>query len=437
MKMNAVRNDEAESAVIGGILLDDTKIALSKAREVLAADDFEPHKGALFAEICCFEDAGKPIDILSLAEVFKNDKRIDRAYILNQVNSVVSSEHIDYYIGLVKNCSLRRRELLLMEERKKKLLQGADPCEIITSGMVQDMGLLGKDTRSRVRSIREVMTESYYDMEKRMGLDYLGVQTNIVDFDRLTGGIFGDCVITIAGRPGTGKTTFTQQILLEVARNHSGLFASLEMSSKRLGVKMLANQTGINSRFIDLPKKLRDGDWPRLSHAVCDLSERNLFIDDSCEMAASQIAARARRLKYQNPNLLFLAVDYLQIMPPELGRRFENRRSEVNEALRILKQLARELNICVIILSQILREQEKGGKPHLGLLKESGAIEEMSDIIIFLYKDQESEEKTKILNRNDCFVTPVLIAKNKYGPPDVTFDLIFNRAASKFEQFMR
>jgi replicative DNA helicase len=436
--MNAIRNEEAESAVIGGMLLDDTKIAISKAREVLSPDDFEPHKAALFSQICHMVDNDKPVDMLSLADAFKNDPRINQAFILQQVNSVASANNIDYYIGLVKDCSLRRRELLMMDERKKKILEGADPREVISAGMVQDMELINKDQRSRVRSIREVMNEACAEMSKREKMEYLGAQTDISDFDRLVGGMIRDSIITIAGRPGTGKTTFTQQLLLEVSKTYPGIFASLEMSSKRLAVKMLANQTGINSRYIDLPKKLRDSDYSRITHASNELSERQLFIDDSCDMAASQIACRARRLKYEYPDLMFLAVDYLQIVPPEPGARFENRRAEINTALRIFKQLARELNICVIILSQILREFEKSaGKPHLGLLKESGAIEEMSDIILFLYKDQESEEKTMKLGRDDYFVTPILIAKNKYGPPDVTFDLIFNRAASRFEQFAR
>jgi replicative DNA helicase len=437
--MNAVRNDEAESAILGCILLDDTQLALNKAREILTADDFDPHKGALFCEICRSVDEKKPYDLLSLSKIFENDKIINRGFILEQMNAVVSSANIDHYISIVKDCSLRRKALMIIDQQKRKLIEGEDPNEIISSSTVALMQLVGKDSRSKVQSIRQVMNATYEEIGNRIELDYLGVQTDIESFNRYVGGVLRDCIVTIAGRPGTGKTTFTQQLLLYISQFYPGMFASLEMNSKRLGVKMLANATGINSRFIDLPKKLKGDEWPKVACAAEKLSERYFYIDDSVEMAASQIACRARRLKYENPEMLFLAVDYLQIIQPESGMRFENRKSEINTALRIFKSLARELNICVIILSQILREIEKtaSGKPSLAHLKESGAIEEMSDIVLFLYKDQESEEKTKQLNRTDHYVTPVLIAKNKYGPPDVTFDLIFNRATSKFLEFAR
>ncbi len=437
--MNAVRNEDAESAVLGGMLIDDTKLSINKARETLCADDFEPHKAALFAEICRMSDNKEPMDLLLIAEKFKNDSRIDRNFIMNQVNGAGSAASIDHYISIVKDCSLRRKALLIMDGIKRQIVESGDPQEILSSGMVSFMDLVKTDSRSRVHTMRQVMQDTWDEINNRTELDFLGEQTDVSSFNELVGGILKDCVLTIAGRPGTGKTTFTQQLLLSLSKKHPGMFASLEMNSKRLGVKMLANETKINTRFIDLPKRLNDSDWPRITNAWCELGERKLFIDDSVDMSASQIACRARRLKYENPDMLFLAIDYLQIIHAEPGVKFENRKAEINKALGIFKSLARELNICVIILSQILRDIEKRSsrKPVLADLKESGAIEEMSDIVLFLYQDDESEKATKLMNLPDCSVTSVSIAKNKYGPPDVTFDLVFNRPISKFIEFTR
>lgn len=431
--MNPLRNEDAESAVLGSIMLDESKLALNKTREILSSDDFDPHKGAIFNAVCQMSDNNKSVDLITLFDYFKNDKFVNRSYITTMINSVPSAANIEHYVNIVKDCSMRRRQILLLDERKRKLLEGENPEDVISSGMVADMNLINKDKRSKVRHIKEIVNETFWDIEKRINREFLGIPTGINPLDFLTGGILNDCVTVIAGRPGSGKTTFTQQIVLNLSKKYPGMFASLEMSGKRLGVKMFAGETGINSRDIDTPKKLDDDQWKKLGIALNDLSERTLFIDDSIEMKASQIAIRARKLKYE-VDMKYLVVDYLQIVHPEETKRYENRREEVNNSLRIFKNLARELDINVIILSQILREIEKREckKPSLSDLKESGAIEEMSDIIVFLYKDGESEKKTEQLGREDWFVTPVNIAKNKYGPADVTFDLIFRKDISRF-----
>ena len=431
--MNPLRNEDAESAVLGSIILDESKLALNKAREILSSDDFDPHKGAIFEAVCKLLDIGKSIDIITLFDYFKNDKFINREYIMNMINSVPSAANIEHYVNIVNDCSMRRRQILLLDERKRKLLEGENPEDVISSGMVADMNLINKDKRSKICHIKDIVNETFWDIEKRINREFLGIPTGIKPLDLLTGGILNDCLTVIAGRPGSGKTTFTQQIVLNLAKNNPGMFASLEMSGKRLGVKMFASETGINSRSIDTPKKLDDVQWKKLGNALNDLSERSLYIDDSIEMRASQIAIRARKLKYE-VDIKYLVVDYLQIVHPEETKRYENRREEINNSLRIFKNLARELDINVIVLSQILRDIEKREckKPSLADLKESGAIEEMSDIIMFLYKDNESENKTEQLNKEDWYITPVNIAKNKYGPADVTFDLIFRKDISKF-----
>ena len=429
---NFLRNQEAEDAVLG-IALNEGNTALNEIRDVLTEKDFSGVEGALYVEICRQSDDGIKYDILTISEKIGPHLNIDRSYLLRLINSAPTFGNLSYYTKIVKDCSMRRQKMNQMKDFERQIMEGGDIREIISCEMIADMDLIKSDSRDRVKPLREVIQETYDQIETRMGKDYIGIPTGIKPFDTITSGMISDCVMTIAGRPGTGKTTFVQQILRNISREYATCICSMEMKGVRLGVKFLANESGINSRLLDTPSKMKDEHWNKAAYAAGKLSELELYVDDSVEMKASQIAIRARKLK-SKVDFKVLAIDYIQLIQAEDESKRESRHSQITKSMQIFKHLARELNITVIILSQITREIEKREhqKPNMADLKESGSLEEMSDVIAFLYKDDESKKKTAAFNHDDWEVTSVNVAKNKYGPADVTIDLLFQKDFSRF-----
>jgi replicative DNA helicase len=261
----------------------------------------------------------------------------------------------------------------------------------------------------------------------RRGEEIFGVPTGFIDLDKKLGGLQASDLLIIAGRPGQGKTGF----LLTVAKNaalinkkHVAIF-SLEMSNEQVAQRLIAQQTGIDSQKLR-SGKLDDAEWPRFTHAIEVISDTHIFLDDTPAITPLQLRTKCRRLHLEH-HLDLVIVDYLQLMGSET--RSENRVQEVSDISRNLKVLARELNVPVLAAAQLSRavEQRTDKRPILSDLRESGSLEQDSDIVMFIYRPDQYEKDTEKKN-----VAEIIIAKHRNGPVGVV-ELVFLNSLAKFE----
>lgn len=412
---------EAEASVLGGILLENE--AINRVLEVLREGDFyrEAHRRIFAAAVALYERS-EPIDLLTLSETLKNRGELDAVggieYLNSLVNSVPTAANIYYYARIIKEKSVLR-----------KLIQRAT--EIVSLGYT-DAGnvdeFLDRAERSifeisedRIRPsfypLREIIKSSFKTIEKLYEKKQLitGVPTGFTRLDELTSGLQPSDLIIIAGRPSMGKTALALNIA-QHASIDAGVPAaifSLEMAKEQLALRMLCSEAKVDAH------RLRGGflgeaDWTRLTRAAGSLSEATLFIDDTPGLTALEMRAKSRRLKAEY-NLGLVIVDYLQLMR---GRpNSDTREQEISDISRSLKSLAKELNVPVVALSQLNRRVEERGdkRPQLSDLRESGAIEQDADVIIFLYRDEVYNKSEDNPNRGKA---EIIIGKQRNGPTD-------------------
>jgi len=366
-------NSEAEQALLGAILID--KDAISELSQKIKPDYFYeyPHQEIFAAMIDLYEER-KPIDVLSLSNLLKKKQLLDRVgggtFITTLAASVPTAAHVEHYADIVKDAYIRRRLI----------------------------------------SIKETLAESFDKLDEihRRGDSLRGIETGFVDLDMMTSGLQQSNLIILAARPGQGKTAF----MLNMAQHISvdlkipvGIF-SLEMSKEELVDRLLVSQANIDAWKLKTGK-LHEEDFEKLSMAMGELADAPLFIDDTPGITVSEIRTKARRLQAEH-GVKLIIVDYLQLVNP--GKKIENRVQEVSYISQNMKNLARELKIPVIAASQLSRavESRSGGKPQLADLRESGAIEQDADVVMFLYARDEEFTSERIVN--------VLIAKHRNGP---------------------
>ena len=424
---------EAEVSVLGGILLENE--ALNRVLEVIREGDFyrESHR-TIFSALLELYERSEPADLITLSEVLKKREGFEAVggieYLNSLVNSVPTAANITYYARIIKEKSILR-----------KLINRAT--EIVTLGYA-DSGdvdeFLDRAERSifeisedRVRPsfypIKDIIKSSFKTIEKLYEKRQLitGVATGFTKLDELTSGLQPSDLVIVAGRPSMGKTAFALNIAQHAAIKGgvpSAIF-SLEMAKEQLALRMLCSEAKVDAH------RLRGGflgeaDWPKLTRAAGNLSEAPIFIDDTPGLTALEMRAKSRRLKAEN-KLGLVIVDYLQLMRGRAAS--DNREQEISDISRSLKALAKELTVPVIALSQLNRRVEERGdkRPQLADLRESGAIEQDADVIIFLYRDE-------IYNRseNNKGKAEIIIGKQRNGPTD-KFELAFLDKYTCFE----
>lgn len=424
---------QAEKSVLGAVLIDSS--VLNIVAEFLKSDHFylPEHKKVYSAMLILFEKQ-EPIDLITIQNQLKrqgNLKKVGgKSYLSELIDTVPTSAYIEHYARIVKEC-FAKRKLIELSSRlvEKSFDEKTDVKKLLDDAEVQIFALSQEHLHRDFIELKEILAESFERLEDFMkrGAQFRGVATRYVDLDRKLSGMQDSNLLVLAARPGIGKTTFALNIALNVAIKDKlpvGFF-SLEMSKEELVDRLLVGQADIDAWRLKTGK-LSDEDYKALTDAMGDLSEAPIYIDDTPGSSILEMRTKARKLKIEK-NLKLLIVDYMQLAVG--GRYFESRVQEVSAISQGLKNLARELRIPILAVSQLSRAVEQRGskRPQLADLRESGAIEQDADVVMFLYQEDESED---LIEQNKKMIK-LSIAKHRNGPTG-EIELMFRGDRVKF-----
>ena len=430
---------EGESSVLGGLLLDNA--AWDRVGDILMDGDFYRYEHRLiYSAIGALVNASKPADVITVFEHMQNQGRAEEigglAYLNSLAQYVPSASNIRRYAEIVRDRSLLRKLVSASDEIATNAFnpKGRPVADIVDESeqKIFNIGEQGKRNNQGFQAMDSLVVK-LLDRVQEMAdnpNDVTGVPTGFYDLDRMTAGLQAGDLIVLAARPSMGKTALAINIAEHVALNEGLPVAvfSMEMGAAQLAVRIVGSIGRIDQGHLRTGK-LTDDEWPRLSEAIEKLRTISLHIDESAGLTSSELRANARRLSRQCGQLGLIVVDYLQLMSGSSSDG-ENRATELGEISRGLKMLARELKCPVIALSQLNRsvEQRPDKRPMMSDLRESGAIEQDADIIMFIYRD---EYYTKDACKEPG-VAEIIIAKQRNGPTGVV-KLAFLRQITKFE----
>ncbi|MDP3987716.1 MAG: replicative DNA helicase [Candidatus Levybacteria bacterium] len=420
-------NEEAEQSVLGAILID--KDAINLVSSTISPKDFYNEINAIiFDAMLTLYEEKKPIDILTLSSVFKkksNETKISSSYISDLVNTVPTAANVEHYALLIKDASVKRALISLGSKITEMGFSQEDVKSIIDKSESSIFSISQGQVINGFIPIRDALAESFDRIDElhKKGAGFRGVKTGFADLDNTLSGFQDSNLLILAARPGQGKTAMAINIAQYVAVNDKvpvGVF-SLEMSKEELVDRLLVNQADVDAWRLKTGR-LSETDFSNLSEAMGQLADAPIFIDDTPGISISEMRSKARRLQIEQ-KIKLLIVDYLQLVDP--GRRYDNRVQEVSIVSQSLKNLARELKIPVLAVSQLSRAVEHRGekKPQLADLRESGAIEQDADVVMFLYRPDEEFAKNMSVK--------LLIAKHRNGPTG-EIDLVFRGDRIKF-----
>jgi len=427
------QNVEAEQSIIGAILIDNE--ALPKALEIIGIDDFyKTSHRKIFRSMVELFDRNEPIDLITLTDYMKRSDELDAvggvSYLSSLVNMVPTAANIKYHSKIVREKGLLRSLLSSATEIASKVYEdNLEAEEMVDYAERSIFDISDKRVKASFITLKELIKSSFemiehlYDKKEAI----TGVPSGFRDLDELTTGFQKGDLIVVGGRPSMGKTAFTLNIAQHVgleSREPVAIF-SLEMAKEQLAFRMLCSEAMVNSNSI---RKgfIKKEDWHKLTGAASKLTGAPIFIDDSSGITALELRAKARRLKMEH-GLSLVIVDYLQLMRGKGS--FERREQEISDISRSLKALAKELSIPVIAVSQLNRsvEQRRPPTPMLADLRESGAIEQDADVILFLYRDEVYNKDTPA-NKGEA---EVIVAKQRNGPIGKV-NLTFNSSCTRF-----
>jgi len=427
------QNLEAETSVLGAVLLENE--ALNRVLEILQEEDFyrEAHR-RIFSAILHLYEHSEPVDLITLSEVLKTRGDLDSVggieYLNSLVNGVPTAANISYYAKIIKEKAILRK---LINRATEIISQSYSNSGDVDEFIDQAERTIFEISEDRVRPsfypIKDLIKSSFKTIEHLYEKRQLitGVPTGFQRLDELTSGLQPSDLIIIAGRPSMGKTAFALNIAQHASVQASipAAIFSLEMSKEQLALRMLCSEAKVDAHRLR-GGFLSESDWPKLTRAAGSLSEAPLFIDDTPGLSALEMRAKARRLKIEH-RLGLVIVDYLQLMRGRATA--DSREQEISDISRSLKALAKELAIPVIALSQLNRRVEERGdkRPQLSDLRESGAIEQDADVILFLYRDEVYNKSEENKGKAE-----IIIGKQRNGPTDKV-DLAFLDRYTRFE----
>jgi len=413
------QNMEAEQSVLGGVLIENE--AVNKVMEILDGDDFyrDAHR-KIFNALITLSERDEPADLITLTNELRKTNQLDSvggaSYVVSLIDSVPTAANIEYYAKIVKEKAILRK---LIETSTNIITQSYEDRGDVESFLDEAERVIFEISERRVKpsfySIRDIVKESFKTIERLFEKKEFvtGVPSGFKELDRLTAGFHASDLIIVAGRPSMGKTALCLNLAQYAAiekRIPVAIF-SLEMSKEQLVIRVLCSEAQVEGTRLRTGF-LTESDWPKLTLAAGNVSDAPIFIDDTAAISVLELRAKARRLKGEH-GLGMLIIDYLQLMK---GRtRVESRQQEISEISRSLKALAKELTIPVIAVSQLSRKTEErtGNRPQLSDLRESGAIEQDADLILFLYRDEVYNRSEDNPNKGKA---ELIIGKQRNGP---------------------
>ena len=429
---------EAEQSVIGSMLMD--KDAVIVALDMISAEDFYSKQYAILYETMLeLFNEGKEMDLVVIQDRLREKNVAPELssldFIKEIITTVPTSANIKYYANIVKEKSTLRKLIKLNEDIANSCYVGSDSLEDILARTEKDIfELLQSRTAKDIRPIEDIAKNVLYRIEaaSRTREVVTGIPTGFIDLDYKTSGLQPSDLVLIAARPSMGKTAFVLNMVQHIAMKKElpCMIFSLEMSSEQLVQRMIAMETGIDSQKLRTGN-LNDNDWDPLIRGVVDVSDSKIIIDDTPGISVGELRSKCRKVKLEK-GLSIVIIDYLQLMTGS-SKRSENRQQEISEISRSLKALAREIKAPVVALSQLSRacETRPDHRPMLSDLRESGAIEQDADIVMFLYRDDYYHKDTEHPNEAE-----VIIAKQRNGPIG-TVNLMWKPETTRFVNISR
>jgi replicative DNA helicase len=431
-------NLEAEKSVLGAILIHNE--AFNHAAELIDSRDFfrDAHR-RIFDKMVQLSERNDPIDFVTLKEELGRSGELEEvggpAYIASLADGVPRSANVEHYARIVKEKATLRNLIQSANRILSEAYRAEEDAEVILDGAEKAIFEIAEDRiREGFVPLRDLVQSSFATIEKlqqHKGL-VTGVPTGFIDLDEMTSGLQPSDLVLVAARPSMGKTSFVLNIAQHVGTQTDMTvgFFSLEMSKEQLFMRMLTAEARIDAhRFRS--GYLNEKDYGRLSHALGTLAEARVFIDDTASLGVLEMRAKARRLQAEH-GLHLLIIDYIQLMQ---GRgRFESRQAEIASISRSLKGLAKELKIPIVALSQLSRASETRSdhRPQLSDLRESGALEQDADVVMFIYRDEQYRDADGQPNQESEGIAEIIIGKQRNGPVG-TAKLAFIKEHTRFE----
>jgi len=428
------QNLDAEMSLLGAILIDEE--VLADISENLRDYDFYDKRHALiFAAMMRLYEHHRPVDLLTLSEELKKKDELEviggSAYLTELTSYVPTAAHADAYAELIRTKAVRRRLIKASSDiAELGYNEDTDVAELLEKAESELFSVSDTSLKQDLVSLEQILTESFDRIEElhRGGGKMRGLKTGWRDLDNITAGLQRSDLIILAARPAMGKTTLVTNLAYNIANNEkqSVLMFSLEMSKEQLVDRMLAEAAAVDAWNIRTGN-LSDDDFERISHAMGEMAEAPIYIDDTPGLTVLEMRTKARRQAHIAP-LGLIIVDYLQLMSGSSSRGSDNRVQEVSEISRGLKLIARELNVPVIALSQLSRSVESRNPqvPQLSDLRESGSIEQDADIVAFIYREDYYNPET-----DRQHITDLILAKHRNGPTGKV-ELYFHPERLKF-----
>jgi replicative DNA helicase len=432
-------NEDAERAVLGAVMLD--KEALGIADQFVKVDDFYRMEHSVVYEVMLYlYENDQAIDGITVAEELERRNSLQRLggvdFLATLLSTVATSANVEHHAKIVHDKALLRNLITTAGEISTSAFEGSEDTDIILDNAQSKIYSIS-ETRSanQFKAVKDVVPGTFSKINEAFTnkSDVTGIRTHFGDFDRMTAGLQDSDLLILAARPSMGKTAFALNLAYNVAVKEDVPVAifSLEMASEQLVMRMLCSSGGFNGH--DLRKgNLTNEQWPKLTEACSRMSDAPIFIDDTSGISIMEMKAKARRLKQQH-DIGLIVIDYLQLMTA--GGKVENRQQEISNISRNLKGMAKDLNVPVLALSQLSRAVESRGgdhRPMLSDLRESGAIEQDADVVMFIYREEVYKPEDESVRNKATFI----IGKQRNGPIG-NFDLHFHKAFTRFGDLQR
>lgn len=425
---------EAEEAVLGAILVN--PMSLGRIVEFLKPETFyKPAHKVIYEAILELFKKNEPIDIVTVSEHLRNKEELDtaggRSYINDLALNVVTTVNVEFYAKIIQEKEIKRALINAGSEIVSMSYENEDTDNVLDNAQKLIFNIAAQKDTSDLVPIQDLVVTSYEEIEQRFNNkdELVGVDTGFYDLNTLTSGLRKSDLIILAARPSMGKTAFALNLAQNVAmKTKKGVaIFSLEMPKQQLVKRMLCAEAEVDTQRIT-SGNMQPKDWEKLVDAMTRLSDARIYIDDTAGVTATDIKAKCRRLMMEEKDLGLVVIDYLQLM--EGGGNTNDRNQQISAISRSLKGLARELDVPIIALSQLSRgvESRPDKRPMMSDLRDSGAIEQDADIIMFIYRD-EYYNRDDVNNKGKA---EVIIAKHRNGPVG-TIELLFQSNITKFK----